>query len=109
MSKPDGTTSAPGSLGSASGPIAVALTAVKPTDRPVGPAPRAAAAAPASAVGPKRAVHEPAERNPRLDADLQAVIGQQLRAVYHEILNEPVPDRFVQLLEQLATKAADQP
>jgi hypothetical protein len=35
------------------------------------------------------------------------VIGQQLRAVYHEILNEPVPDRFVRLLEQLATKAAD--
>jgi hypothetical protein len=54
-------------------------------------------------------VHEPAGRYPRLDADLQAVIGQQLRAVYHEILNEPVPDRFVQLLEQLATKAADRP
>jgi hypothetical protein len=106
MSKPDGTTSAPGSLGSASGPIAVALTAVKPADRP---APRAAAIAPASAVGPNRAVHEPAGRYPRLDADLQAVIGQQLRAVYHEILNEPVPDRFVQLLEQLATKAADRP
>jgi hypothetical protein len=83
-----------------------AETAVKPADRP---APRAAAIAPASAVGPKRAVHEPAGRYPRLDADLQAVIGQQLRAVYHEILNEPVPDRFVQLLEQLATKAADRP
>src|SRR5580698_6063518 len=116
MSKPDGRTSAPGSLGSASGPIAVALTAVKPTetalkpaDRPLGPAPHAAAIAPVSAVGPKRAVHEPAGRHPRLDADLQAVIGQQLRAVYHEILNEPVPDRFVQLLEQLATKSAEQP
>jgi hypothetical protein len=43
-----------------------------------------------------------------LDADLQAVIGHQLRAVYHEVLNEPVPDRFVRLLEQLATKSADQ-
>jgi Anti-sigma factor NepR len=29
-----------------------------------------------------------------------------LRAVYHEVLNEPVPDRFVRLLEALATKQA---
>jgi hypothetical protein len=49
------------------------------------------------------------ERHPRLGADLQAVIGQQLRAVYHEVLNEPVPERFVRLLEVLATKQADHP
>jgi hypothetical protein len=107
MSKPDGATSAPGSLGLESSPIAAALTAAQPADRPPGPAPRAAAIARASADGPKHVVREPAEQHPRLDSDLQAVIGQQLRAVYHEILNEPVPDRFVRLLEQLATKAAD--
>jgi hypothetical protein len=43
---------------------------------------------------------------PHLGPDLQALIGQQLRAVYHEVLNEPVPDRFVRLLEELATKNA---
>ena len=52
-------------------------------------------------------MRERAGQHPRLDADLQAAIGQQLRAVYHETLNEPVPDRFVRLLEQLATTAAD--
>jgi len=107
MSKPDGATSAPGSLGPESSPISAALTAAKPADRPLGSAPRAAAIAPASTDEPKRAVRERAGQHPRLDDDLQAVIGQQLRAVYHEILNEPVPDRFVRLLEQLATKAAD--
>jgi hypothetical protein len=39
-----------------------------------------------------------------LGPDLQAVIGQQLRMVYHEVLNEQIPDRFVRLLEELAKK-----
>jgi hypothetical protein len=43
---------------------------------------------------------------PHLGPDLQALIGHQLRAVYHEVLNEPVPDRFVRLLEALAAKQA---
>jgi hypothetical protein len=107
MSKPDGATSAAGSLGPESSPIAAALTAANPADRLPGSAPRGAAIAPVSADGPKRAVREAVGQHPRLDSDLQAVIGQQLRAVYHEVLNEPVPDRFVRLLEQLATKAAD--
>jgi hypothetical protein len=112
MSKPDGATSARGSLGPGSSPpesspITTALTAAKPTGRPPGPAYRVAAIATASADGPERAVRGRPGQHPRLDADLQAVIGQQLRAVYHEILIEPVPDRFVRLLEQLATKAAD--
>jgi hypothetical protein len=36
-----------------------------------------------------------------MDAELQAFIGRQLRAAYDEVLNEPVPDRFRALLEQL--------
>jgi hypothetical protein len=47
---------------------------------------------------------EPEATQPHLGPDLQALIGQQLRAVYHEVLNEPVPDRFVRLLEALAAK-----
>jgi hypothetical protein len=51
-----------------------------------------------------RGASDQEESHPRLGADLQAMIGQQLRAVYHEILSEPVPERFVRLLESLATK-----
>ncbi len=47
------------------------------------------------------------DHQPHLGPDLQAMIGQQLRAVYHEVLNEPVPERFVRLLEELAAKQAD--
>lgn len=50
-----------------------------------------------------------ASHQPQLGPDLQALIGQQLRAVYHEILNEPVPDRFVRLLDELAAKRVDRP
>ena len=39
-----------------------------------------------------------------LEADLQAQIGRQLRAVYDEVVNEGVPDRFVRLLEELERK-----
>jgi hypothetical protein len=39
-----------------------------------------------------------------LEVELQAYIGRQLRAVYDEIVNEPVPDKFVQLLEELQRK-----
>ena len=42
-----------------------------------------------------------------LEADLQAHIGRQLRAVYDEIANEPVPDRFLKLLEQLERQRTD--
>jgi len=41
-----------------------------------------------------------------LEADLQAHIGRQLRAVYDEVVNEPVPDKFVRLLEELERKQA---
>ena len=39
-----------------------------------------------------------------LEADLQAHIGRQLRAVYDEVVNEAVPDRFRQLLDALERK-----
>jgi len=39
-----------------------------------------------------------------LEADLQAHIGRQLRAVYEEVVNEAVPDRFLRLLEELERK-----
>lgn len=41
-----------------------------------------------------------------LDADLQAHIGRQLRAVYEEVVSEAVPDRLLRLLEELERKQA---
>jgi hypothetical protein len=37
-----------------------------------------------------------------METDLQDHIGRQLRAVYNEVLDEPIPDRFRQLLAGLA-------
>jgi hypothetical protein len=37
----------------------------------------------------------------RLDARIQTEIGKHLRAVYEPVLNEPVPAKFMDLLEKL--------
>ncbi|GLK78536.1 NepR family anti-sigma factor [Methylopila turkensis] len=46
-----------------------------------------------------------------VDQDVQAHIGRQLRAGYVDILNQPVPDRFLELLAELdkAQGAAERP
>ena len=36
-----------------------------------------------------------------LPVELQGQIGQRLREAYIELINEPVPDRFVVLLQKL--------
>jgi hypothetical protein len=41
-----------------------------------------------------------------LEADLQAHIGRQLRAVYEEVVNEAVPEQLLKLLEELERKKA---
>jgi len=41
-----------------------------------------------------------------LGPELQAHIGRQLRAVYDEVAQQPVPDRFLQLLDELERKQA---
>jgi len=37
----------------------------------------------------------------RLGRDVQSKIGQQLRAMYDDVVNAGVPDRFTELLRQL--------
>lgn len=37
----------------------------------------------------------------QLPAELQGQIGQRLREAYNELVSEPVPDRFINLLQQL--------
>jgi hypothetical protein len=39
-----------------------------------------------------------------LDAEVQAHIGRQLRAVYDDVANEPIPDKFLALLRELDQK-----
>ena len=39
---------------------------------------------------------------------IQDHIGQELRAMYDEVLQQPIPDRFLELLEAL-DKKADKP
>lgn len=36
-----------------------------------------------------------------MSPDLQAHIGRHLRALFDEVAQEPVPDRFLQLLKDL--------
>jgi len=43
-----------------------------------------------------------------LDSELQAHIGRQLRSVYDSVVNQPVPDRFHELLEALDKKTGAQ-
>ncbi len=39
---------------------------------------------------------------PQLSQNLQGHLGRQLRAVYSELIHEPMPDKFSRLLEELA-------
>jgi hypothetical protein len=38
---------------------------------------------------------------PPIDRGIQTEIGKQLRAIYDDVVNEPVPSKFMELLEQL--------
>jgi hypothetical protein len=43
----------------------------------------------------------PGKTTARLGRDVQAKIGQQLRAFYDDVLQQGVPDRFTDLLNRL--------
>jgi hypothetical protein len=38
---------------------------------------------------------------PKMNSSIQHEIGKHLRAYYDDIVNEPVPDKFMDLLKQL--------
>lgn len=42
-----------------------------------------------------------------LDPRVRSHIGRRIKALYDEIAEEPVPDRFIALLEELARKERD--
>jgi hypothetical protein len=39
-----------------------------------------------------------------MDRSLQAQLGRQLRAIFSDVAQEPVPDRFIRLLEALGAR-----
>jgi hypothetical protein len=43
---------------------------------------------------------------PQMDLRIQHEIGKHLRAHYDDLVNEPVPDKFMELLEQLEQSVA---
>ena len=49
------------------------------------------------------------EQAPPLNAELQGHLGRQLRAVYSELVHEPMPDRFSKLLNELAAAQSKHP
>lgn len=46
---------------------------------------------------------------PQLSGSLQGHIGRQLRAAYSELVQEPIPDRFSKLLDELAKSQKTKP
>ena len=44
-----------------------------------------------------------------LGLDVQAHLGRQLRAVFDDMARQPVPDRFIELLDALERKTSDAP
>lgn len=57
-----------------------------------------------SSAGSADHVDRESEPEVRLDEAAQALIGQHLKAVYSEIVQQPVPDEFLKLLEELERK-----
>jgi hypothetical protein len=54
-------------------------------------------------------VQSPGEKTGKiLNREIQAKIGQQLRAVYNDVVDQGVPDRFAELLGRLDSGAQDQ-
>jgi len=50
---------------------------------------------------PMDAGTKPEKTDAKLGRDIQAKIGQQLRALYDDVVNQGVPDRFADLLNRL--------
>jgi hypothetical protein len=50
---------------------------------------------------PERLTHPRNASGPKLDKTAQTRIGHHLRAMYDDLVQQPVPDRFAALLAQL--------
>ena len=50
-----------------------------------------------------RSISAPEHQQP----EIQVQIGRQLRTVYDDVLNQPIPDRFMELLQKLDARKSD--
>ena len=57
-----------------------------------------------SAMDSQRHSHDRKAPRGMLDRSLQAQLGRQLRSIFSDIASEPVPERFIKLLEELEAK-----
>ena len=48
-----------------------------------------------------KADRTPKRKKGRLSADIQYKLGQQLRAMYTDVVNQGVPDQFAELIQRL--------
>jgi hypothetical protein len=49
-----------------------------------------------------------AKSTPKLGPEIKAKIGQQLRAMYSDVVNQGVPNRFTEILRRLDEAGADE-
>ncbi len=49
----------------------------------------------------RRRIDDNAQDRPWIDTDAEALLGRKLAVVYSELVEQPVPDRFKDLLDQL--------
>ena len=54
-----------------------------------------------AAVIPEASLNDKLAADPKLDRAIQSRIGDQLRAMYDDLTQQPIPDRFKDLLGQL--------
>ncbi len=54
---------------------------------------------------PKSSLNDQLSSEPGLDRVIQDRIGDHLRAMYDDLVQQPVPDRFVELLGRLEKRA----
>jgi hypothetical protein len=52
----------------------------------------------------KNEEREEAKPGTRVDANVRAHLGRKLKTAYQALVEEPVPERFVKLLEELRSK-----
>ncbi|HEV2560358.1 MAG TPA: NepR family anti-sigma factor [Microvirga sp.] len=58
---------------------------------------------------PPAALDEALAGDPKLDRAIQSRIGDQLRAMYDDLIQQPVPDRLKDLLGQLGKDGEGKP
>jgi Anti-sigma factor NepR len=72
------------------------------------PGPRQGPFSPAADHASTRDGGEDAARTRKRAANVKDHIGRQLRALYDEVASQPVPDRFMELLNRLDVKSGEE-